>query len=443
MKRTLAAATLGLLALLLPRAWAQETPAPEPAQPATDVVGTISKAGAQDLPIAVPLPIGDAAGSQEIWEVVRNDLAMSGFFDVQDPQASLEPPGTGIRTGEFKWEDWEPAGTVVLAKTGIEIVEGQVQAEVWVYDVPGRERLGAKRISAPASNLRHVGHRIADEIINQVTGEPGPFSSRFVAVNAASGNKEITLVDVDGHNPRALTRNGSINTSPSWDGTGTKIAYTSWRSGNPDLYVADLSTGKVRRVSSRSGINTGAAWHPGKSLIALTLSAGGGNTDLYLLDPDNGTLGQRLTNAAGIDVGASFSPDGQSIAFSSERSGGLQIYVVPATGGDAKRVTFMGSHNTDPDWSPTGDRIAFVGRDSNNYDLFTVTPDGRDMKRLTQGEGSNEDPTWSPDGRYIAFSSSRAGGRQIWMTTADGRHQVQVTTSGKWSNIDWSPRLSW
>jgi TolB protein len=103
----------------------------------------------------------------------------------------------------------------------------------------------------------------------------------------------------------------------------------------------------------------------------------------------------------------------------------------------------MGSHNTDPDWSPTGDRIAFVGRDSNNYDLFTVTPDGRDMKRLTQGEGSNEDPTWSPDGRYIAFSSSRAGGRQIWMTTADGRHQVQVTTSGKWSNIDWSPRLSW
>ena len=454
MKRSTAWSLLlaaGLLTLVVdPMAQAQEPSEQPTGSPATasdieNIVVRISAPGGQDLPIAIPKPKGDGSVSDTVWEVVRNDLNMSGFFNVIDPAAYIEPGSAGIQQGEFQWSDWDVPGAVVLAKTSLSEISGdQVSAEVWVYDVPGRDRMGAKRFTASSSNARMVGHRISDEIIRLVSGEPGIFTTRFAAVSKSSGNKEIKLVDVDGHGVRSLTNNGSINLQPAWNSSGTQIAYTSYRGGNPDLYVADLSTGKVRRVSSRSGVNTGAAWAPGRDLLALTLSSGGrGDTDIFGISSADGTVVAQLTKTPGIDLSPSFSPDGSQIVFASERSGGLQLYIMSAQGGDPKRLTFQGNHNTDPQWSPKGDRIAFVGRDG-GYDVFTVRPNGSDMQRITQGQGSNEDPSWSPDGRYLSFVSTRSGSSHIWMSTSDGRHQVQVTQGGgSWSNPSWSPRLSW
>ena len=63
---------------------------------------TISQAGGRDLPIAVPKPKGSADGVDEIWEVVRADLDRSGYFEVIDPDAYVEPATSGIALGEFR-----------------------------------------------------------------------------------------------------------------------------------------------------------------------------------------------------------------------------------------------------------------------------------------------------------------------------------------------------
>ena len=403
-------------------------------------IADYATAGDGDIPIALPRPKGTDPDTDLIWSVVRNDLEMSGFFEVIDPDAYVEPASAGIKLGEFKFEDWSVPDPVVLAKTGLSRDGGDVKAEVWVYDVPGMRKVGAKRFTASGDNTRRVAHRIADEIILHVTGQPGIFTTRLAAVSSASGNKEIALLDIDGHGVAKVTRNGSINLQPAWSPEGGRIAYTSYRSGNPDLFVADLMKGTVQRVSGRSGVNIGAAWHPAGDMLALTLTSGS-DTDIFGISDAGKALGQ-LTRAPGIDVAPTFSPDGSQVAFASERSGGLQIYVMPTAGGDAKRVTFEGNHNTDPAWSPNGDKLAFVGRDG-AYDVFTVDLDGTGMKRITQGEGTNENPTWSPDGRYLAFSSTRTGKSQLWLSSADGRHQVPITETGGWSNPDWSPRLDW
>lgn len=403
----------------------------------------INKPGGRDLPIAVTMPSGGHADAREIWELVLRDLEISGYFKVIPPEAYLEPAGSGPRPEDFRWEDWEPPGAVVLARPVLTTnADGSVRGEVWVYDVPGRERLGGKAFTADPSQTRVVGHRIANEIIRLVTGEHGIFNTRFAVVSSATGNKEIALADIDGSRVTPITRNGTINLSPAWSPDGSRIAFTSYRGGNPDLYVADLTKGRTIRVSNRNGINTGAAFAPNGSLLALTLSVGGGDSDVFTI-PAAGGESTRLTRAAGIDVSPAWSPDGTRLAFASERSGGVQIYVMNADGSNPQRVSFAGDYNTDPAWSPRGDRLAWVGRDG-HFDVFTARTDGSDLQRLTQGQGNNEDPTWSPDGRYVAFSSTRSGGSHIWLSTADGRHQVQLTQGGgAYTSPAWSPPLSW
>ncbi len=407
----------------------------------------IRKPGGQDLPLALPAPEGGDAGSAvEVWDLLRRDMELSGYFRVIDPNAFIEPETAGPEPGRFRYGDWDVPGAVVLAKTRLAAIEGGWRLDVWVYDVPARRKLGGRSFTGTRDQLRTLGHRAANEIVRQVTGEPGVFDTRIAAVSASRSGKEIVLLDVDGHGLRSVTRNGSINLQPAWSPTGAEMAYTSYRSGNPDLYVADLAAGRTRRISARSGINAGASWSPRGDRIALTLSAGP-DSDVHIIHPEDGRRLRQVTQGGGIDVSPSWSPDGRYVAFASERSGGVQIYVVPTSGGSPVRVTFAGSENTDPAWSPRGAAIADGSR-GENLDVFVAgvaagQPPGR-VTRITQYQGNNEEPSWSPDGRYLVFSSDRVAGRHLWLSTADGRHQVQLTGgAGGYHSPAWSPRLSW
>jgi TolB protein len=400
--------------------------------------------GRNKVPIAIPKPIGEHSKATDFYGVVTRDLELSGWFDVIDPNAFIEPATTGIMPGQFKFEDWDVSGAVALAKMGITSRGGgQMRAEVWVYDVPGRRRLGATALTVDEGSWRPLAHRLANEIIYQVTGQKGPFNTRFTYAKKSKTGKEIGVVDFDGHGSRSITKNGSINIKPLWHPGGSQISFTSYREGNPDLYVAKLGAGKIKRISSRMGINIGGVWSPDGKTMAVTLSPDG-NPDVYLIDPLSGRSIKRLTHSAGIDVGPSWAPDGSRIAFVSERSGGAQVYTINPDGTDVRRVTFQGNFNTDPVWSPDGSQIAFVGRNGGHFDVFVVNIDGSGMRRITQDMGDNEDPSWSPDGNYVAFSSTRTGAAHIWMSTADGHHQAQLTRgSGGFLNPNWSPSLEW
>lgn len=395
-----------------------------------------------DIPIALPAPVGGASASDEYWRVLRRDLEISGWFRIIDAKAYVEPAGAGVKPGEFDFGHWRTPGATVLAKTVLSGGADGQRAEVWVYDVSGAQKLGAKAFSGPASATRTLAHRTADTIIQLVTQQRSFFDTRIAFAGNFGGNKEIYVMDVDGGGRRQITKNKSINLKPRWNASGSSLCFTGYANGNPDLYVADLLKSQVRRISARTGINTGCNWAPSGDRIALTLSSGG-DSDIYTIDPLAGSQIARLTNSPGIDVSPSFSPDGSRVAFVSERGGGPQIYVMNADGSGAKRVTFSGSHNTDPAWSPKGDKIAFVGRDG-GFDVFTVNIDGTGMQRITQGAGDNEDPSWSPEGDFVAYSSTRSGAAHIWLSNLDGSHQVQVTQgSGGYSNPHWSGHLSW
>ena len=146
-----------------------------------------------------------------------------------------------------------------------------------------------------------------------------------------------------------------------------------------------------------------------------------GNWEIYVMDTDGGNL-RRLTNHPDRDFSPSWSPDGRRIVFVSERDGHPhfiqgrftdEIYVMDADGGNPQNLTNNPSDDRSPSWSPDGKRIVFQSdRDNDrdhNIEIYVMDADGSNQQRLTNNLTEDEYPSWSPDGKRIAFSARRPG----------------------------------
>jgi TolB protein len=373
----------------------------------------------------------------DLPQVISNDLDLSGYFAPMDKRAFLDP-SPGLQLEEIRFKDWSVIGTELLL-TGKYVVYGnRLEVEVRLFDVfYGRQLLG-KRALGDVTQQRYLMHRLADEIIRVLTGEPGIFSTKVAFVGTATGQKEIYTADYDGFNVRQITADKSIALLPRWSPDGQKLMLVSYRGGGgPVLYMKEMDSGGLKRISAREGLNIGAAWAPEGTKLATTLSVDG-NPDIYTIDL-SGRILERLTNHWGIDVSPSFSPNGKRIAFVSNRSGSPQVYVRDLASGTEERLTFEGNYNTSPAWSSL-DKIAYTSMNQGRFEIFSINPDGTQPRQLTEDQGNNEDPCWSPDGRYIMFSSSREGGAyHLYMMTANGQNQRRISFfQGQQTSPSWS-----
>jgi TolB protein len=130
---------------------------------------------------------------------------------------------------------------------------------------------------------------------------------------------------------------------------------------------------------------------------------------------------------------------GREIAFTSDRSGSPQIYIMDAEGTNVRRLIEEGGHAVNAAWSPDGQRIAFAWQKSrSNFDIYIHDLTTGQNTQLTSDAGSNEKPTWAPDGRHIAFESSRTGTKQIFSMILDGTKIRQLTNTGNNTGPAWS-----
>ncbi len=169
-----------------------------------------------------------------------------------------------------------------------------------------------------------------------------------VAVSLSTGNyPDIFLLDRSFNKERALESSSAINVSPSFDSSGTKMAFTSSRLGNPQVFLKDFGSGAVRRISKQGGYNSEPSISPDGTLVAYSRQTAEGFR-IIVQDLVTDTE-QQVSFGPGNDIQPSFAPDSYFIAYSSTRGGSSQIYLTTRHGGDSKLVPGT-SGGTFPRW---------------------------------------------------------------------------------------------
>jgi Tol biopolymer transport system component len=195
---------------------------------------------------------------------------------------------------------------------------------------------------------------------------------------------------------------------------GGRVVFHSDRDGEIDVYAMNADGSDVQRLTDAPGRDFEPDWSPDGSMIVFSSDRDDpDNAQLYLMNAD-GSDQRRLPSPLNDDqVGARWSPDGQWILFHSnpvvDGLGRFDVFKIRPDGSDLINLTDTAGNNFMADWSPDGERIVFVSQRDGNRELYVMNADGSNQTRLTDGGWENSLPRWSPDGQQIAFESNRGG----------------------------------
>ena len=243
----------------------------------------------------------------------------------------------------------------------------------------------------------------------------------------------------DGFNEHTIMESTDPIMSPAWSPDSRQLAYVSFEGNRSSIWVQTLRTGNRFSVSSRPGINGAPSFSPDGRKLVITLGGVDGNPDIYVLDI-NSRQTTRLTTHRAIDTEGSWSPDGRYIYFTSDRSGGPQVYRIAATGGTPERVTFEGSYNARPRLSPDGTKLAMVHNDRGNYRIAVMDLERKDLIVLSNGR-QDESPSFAPNSDSLIYATRQGRNGVLETVSADGliRQKLAARAGGDVREPVWSP----
>ncbi len=151
-----------------------------------------------------------------------------------------------------------------------------------------------------------------------------------------------------------------------------------------------------------------------------------GNWDIYRVDITGRNLLQ-LTKDAADEVDPVWSPDGQWIAFRSNREGSWNIYVIPAEGGAAIRISAAGN-NQQAVWAPTSEALAYQSDRDGNWEIYVGNVTTGEEIRVTHDDAKSLWPTWSCAADSVVYATDADGNWELYhVQTWDGMVLARVT----------------
>jgi len=248
----------------------------------------------------------------------------------------------------------------------------------------------------------------------------------------------LYLLDLSiGYRPRAAPRllraeTGDIR-GVAWTQDGKQIVYVLSDYGNANFHLM--------RIQVRSGALPERLLYAGDQLWMGVAIAPHGNRLAYaknLLDQDIwqiqlGTPPRNFVASNRIESLPQYSPDGRQVAFSSDRSGQMEIWVCDSQGANSVQLTTFEEYSGSPKWSPDGRSIAFDRHLKQGWRIFVMAADGGQVRQLNTDSGDEVVPNWSRDGNWIYYAADRTGRYEIWKASAKGGKGVQITRNGGWA----------
>jgi Tol biopolymer transport system component/DNA-binding winged helix-turn-helix (wHTH) protein len=256
----------------------------------------------------------------------------------------------------------------------------------------------------------------------------------FVRNREIGAPDEIWAVPASGgEGVRLFSERGRISSAPQWSVDGNSVIFSSNRNGHPLLWRVSLdapdSAMEIREAGS-------PAWDPAVSRrgyrfayerLLRSLSI----WQLDLSDPHEKRPYLTVSSTSDTDQGPGpqFSPDGKRLAFMSDRSGTMEIWVSNRDGSNAFQLSAVGGAGT-PRWSPDSLSVAFDVATPNGSKIVTMNLHGGGPVTLTQDSFHSVCPSWSRGGKWVYFASPRSQEWQVWKVRAEGGSPVQVTQHG-------------
>ncbi|KZZ02216.1 translocation protein TolB, partial [Oleiphilus sp. HI0073] len=304
----------------------------------------ITKGSDDAVPISV-VPFTNRTNqplSADVARIIDANLLRSGDFVTLPTNKMLSLPD---QSTDVHFRDWKMLGQsfVLVGQISSDAAGRRFHVQYELMDVYNQKRIVGELISASATGLRSLAHRISDKVYEAITGVKGAFSTKiaYVTLDIKKGGVSeyrLQLADADGQRSKTLYKGSEPILSPSWSNDAKQLSYVSFETGRPAIYIQNIKTGKRRQVTAFRGLNSSPMWSPDDKKLLMTLSKDG-NAELYSFDIATSSL-DRLTNHYGIDTEGSWSRDGRKIVFTSDRSGTPQIYEMDLIDRRPKRLTF-------------------------------------------------------------------------------------------------------
>ncbi len=257
----------------------------------------------------------------------------------------------------------------LIAVAALALVFLSIGAAWWMRRPDGRSA------SAALKNASFV--QLTDQPGQELYPSLAPDGKSFVYASRASGNWDIYFQRVGGKNPVNLTQDSTVDdTQPAFSPDGERIAFRSERDGG-GIFVMGASGENVKRITD-FGYNP--AWSPdGTEIVCASVIA----------DPET-----RLST--------------QSQLFSVNIATGEKHPITPPTGNAVQ-----------PNWSPHGYRVGYWAQIQGRLNVWTIPAGGGEAVRVTNDASVDWNPVWSPDGAYLYFASDRGGSMNLWRVPID------------------------
>ncbi|HYC60205.1 MAG TPA: protein kinase [Thermoanaerobaculia bacterium] len=295
---------------------------------------------------------------------------------------------------------------------------------IWVADARGRN---AQQLTTDDS-----------EATSHVRPRWSPDGTKIVFQNIEGTKSDVRVVDVQSRATKWITDDFVMDVHPVWSFDGASIFFSSYRTGGINIWYipVDLDgspAGTMQQITAGAGhdVDLDVPRSDNRLVFAILKQ----NAELWRLpvDPQTGEATgapEQVVAGARESSRGAWSSDGERIAFGSDRSGEMNLWLLSLRDGKTRRLTSGAGGDYQPNWSPDGRSLVFFSGRANAIDIWRFDLDGEVLTRLTRGEGININPFFSPSGEHVAFLSDRDGRLEVFVMNAYGTGVRQLTTCG-------------